>query len=74
MSMRPLVAAALVGLAQAGAANAQSLAARVAAAPDGMVRISYTARADVTGNGGRFRGNGCLPSRLLSRLVSSPQT
>jgi HEAT repeat protein len=52
MSARLLAAATLVGLAQATAAPAQTVAARVAAAPDGEIRISYSSRPDVMGNGG----------------------
>jgi HEAT repeat protein len=51
MSPRTVALAALLGLAPAAGA-AQTVAARVAAAADGEVRISFTSRPDVFGNGG----------------------
>jgi hypothetical protein len=48
--MRPIVVIAAV-LASASGAGAQSLAARVAAAPDGWVQMRFAARPGVCGNG-----------------------
>jgi HEAT repeats len=51
MSARSFLAATLLGFVPAATATAQTLAARVAAAPDGEVRVSFTSRPDVMGNG-----------------------
>ena len=51
MIARALFAAAALGLGAAATAPAQTLAARVAAAPDGDVRLTYSSRSDVSGNG-----------------------
>jgi hypothetical protein len=51
MNARPLFVAAALGLPLCAAASAQSLEARVAAAPDGDVRFAFTSRPDVLGNG-----------------------
>lgn len=51
MSPRALLVAAALGLLPPAAASAQSLEARVAAAPDGDVRFAFTSRPDVLGNG-----------------------
>jgi hypothetical protein len=50
MTARALLAAVVLGLVAPVAAAAQSLEARVAAAPDGDVRFSFTSRPDVIGN------------------------
>jgi hypothetical protein len=51
MNARALLAAVALGLLPPSAASAQSLEARVAAAPDGDVRFAFTSRPDVIGNG-----------------------
>jgi HEAT repeat protein len=51
MIPRALFAAAALGLGAAATAQAQTLAARVAAVPDGDARLTYSARPDVSGNG-----------------------
>jgi hypothetical protein len=51
MIARALFAAAALGLGTAATAQAQTLAARLAAVPDGDVRFTYSSRPDVSGNG-----------------------
>src|SRR3954469_6999067 len=54
MNLQPFVARcalALAALSLGGAAGAQSLARRVASAPDGRVQFSFPARAGICGNG-----------------------
>ena len=38
-----------------------------------LTTVGKSSKPWVTGKGGRLRGNGCLPSRLLSNEPSSPQ-
>jgi len=64
MNARALFTAAALGLGAAATAQAQALAARVAAAPDGDVRLTYSSRPDVAGNGRNLiqwncRGRNC---------------
>lgn len=47
----PFAIALVAALSAAGPATAQSVAARIARAPDGAVRLSYAARPEVCGNG-----------------------
>lgn len=61
MTARLVVAAACLGLASPVAA--QTLAARVAQAPDGDVRMTFTARAGVYGNGRNVIEWGCERGR-----------
>lgn len=51
MSPRTFLAAVALWLGAAATAPAQTLAARIAAAPDGDVRLAYSSRPDVWGNG-----------------------
>ena len=51
MSPRTFLAAAALWVGAAAMAPAQTLAARIAAAPDGDVRLMYSSRPDVWGNG-----------------------
>jgi hypothetical protein len=51
MNARTFLAAAALWLGAAATAPAQTLADRIAAAPDGDVRLAYSSRPDVLGNG-----------------------
>lgn len=59
MTTRILPAAAALWLGAAAIAPAQTLAARIAAAPDGEVRLAYTSRPDVRGNGHNVIQSNC---------------
>lgn len=58
LASRLLRASAIAGLVVAGTADAQSLANRVSAAPDGLVQFSFPAREGVCGNGRSYISTG----------------
>ena len=71
MTRAPLILAAALGIALAAAAPAQTIAERVARAPDGTVHLSYAARAGVCGNGRGVISFHCANGNCGDRRVST---
>ncbi len=71
MSRAVITGVAALVVAAGGAASAQTLARRVAAAPDGTVRLSFASRPGVCGNGRGTISTHCVDGRCDDRTVSS---
>lgn len=68
---RGLLAGAAVLMLATGTAAGQSVARRVAAAPDGTVRLSFASRPGVCGNGHGTIATNCVDGRCDDRTVTS---
>jgi uncharacterized low-complexity protein len=71
MTRAPLVLLAALGVALSARAAAQTVAQRVAHAPDGTVHLSYAAREGVCGNGAGTISFDCANGTCGSRRVNS---